>query len=661
MLYILAILTALLLSAFQYLYKRKALWFFIWRFLTYLVILLLLINPKWTKKKQIITKPQLYVLADNTMSIKLQNDDQQMRDFVKRLKQSKLSDKFKLHFFKFDQKLSEFDSLDFSGKQTAIGNSLAELKFLHQSDQKAPVILLTDGQNTSGTDYVYGSLLPKSLKIFPVVYGDTVTYSDLRIDLVNTNPYVYKDNYFPVEIFVTADIEQAVNASLKIIEKGKILFHKTLHLSPNHNSAHISTKLKAGSVGLHSYQVLITGLTNEKKTLNNRYYFNIEVLKNAQKILLLSDIIHPDIGAIKRSLKKYPYIKLEIKKPTDNFALADYQSVILYQPTAEFASIFTQLKKTHKAWWLITGKHTDWTFLNGQKLFFNKPFTRSFENYFPVKNTGFGLFKLPDLNLEKMPPLQDFYGQVKLSPATEIAYYSKINNVATQQPLLVFNTQPKQVVLFGENIWQWAMQAGVNQQQNEFNQLVYQIIQYLSINKDYERLQLQYQKQIYQAMPVVIIAKFLDKNLESDTLVKPELLLYKAHKVERIPMTLKNDFFQAQIDNLPAGSYRFTVQNKAGDLKKNGSFNILAYSIEKQNLQANVKGLKQLAQQSGGKVYFSGQAKQLLNDLLISKDFHSRMHYETSETPLIDYRYLLVLLVLLLSTEWLIKKLRGEL
>ncbi len=661
MLYILAILTALLLSAFQYLYKRKALWLFIWRFLTYLIILLLLINPKWSKKKPIITKPQLYVLADNSQSIKLQNDDQLMRDFISRLKQSKLSDKYKLHFFKFDQKLSELDSLDFLGKQTAIGNSLAELKFLHQSDQKAPVVLLTDGQNNTGIDYVYGSRLPKSLKVFPVVYGDTVTYSDLRIDLVNTNPYAYKDNYFPVEIFVTADIEQAFNVSLKIIEKGKILFRKTLYLSPNHNSDHISTKLKAGSVGLHRYKVLVTGLKNEKKTLNNRYYFNVEVLKNAQKILLLSNIIHPDIGAIKRSLKKYPNIKLEIRKPVDSFTLTDYQSVILYQPATGFASIFTQLKKTHKAWWLITGKHTDWSFLNQQDLFFNRKFTMSFENYFPVKNNGFGLFKLPDLNLEKMPPLQDFYGQVKLLPATEIAYYSKINNVVTKQPLLVFNTRPKQVALFGENIWQWAMQAGVNQQQNEFNQLVYQIIQYLSINKDYERLQLQYKKQIYQDMPVVITAKFLDKNLESDTLVKPELLLYKAHKVERIPMTLKNDFFQVQIDNLPTGSYRFTVQNKAGDLKKNGSFNLLAYSIEKQNLQANVKALKQVAQQSGGKVYFSGQTKQLLNDLSTSKDFHSHMHYKTLETPLIDYKYLLVLLVLLLSTEWLIKKLRGEL
>ena len=661
MLYFLAILTALLLSAFQYLYKRKALWLFIWRFLVYAIILILIINPKWKRTKQILIKPALYVLADNSLSIKLQNAGQSLRNFVDHIKQSDLDDKYEVRYFKFDKNLSPLDSLDFSGNQTAIGDALYEISFLHQNGQNAPLVLLTDGQNTSGRDYVYDNHLPGSIKIFPVVFGDTVEYQDLHIDLVNVNPYVYKDNFFTVEIFVSGKVDHSVQAHLKIQEKGKILFRKTLNLSPEQNSAHIVTKLKAGKVGLHRYQVSLSGLKNEKNYLNNRSFFSIEVLKNVQKILFLSNIIHPDIGAIKRSFKNHPYVRLELKKPTVPFNLADYQSVILYQPDSKFASVFDRLKKMHKTWWIITGKHTDWQFLNTQKLFFTKIPATTFEYYFPQKNNAFALFTLPELDLEKMPPLIDVYGQVKLSPADDIAYYSKINGIATKQPLLAFNTRQKQAVLLGENIWQWAMQSGINQQKESFDRLLFQIIQYLSIGDDFDRLQLQYKKQYYQDVPVVISAKFLDKNLESDTKVKPELILSNNNKTKIFPMFLKDDFFQAELSDLPPGTYSFTVKNKTGSLKKHGYFRVLPYSIEKENLQANIKNLNLLAGQKSGSLYFQEQADNLIKDLKNTKAFHSSIRYETSKTPFIDFKYLLFLIVLLLTVEWLVKKLRGEL
>ncbi len=661
MLYILAILAAFSLSAFQYLYKRKALWLFIVRFLVYLSLLILLINPKWIRKKEIVTKPDLYVLADNSSSVKWQNASKFLIDFLREIKQSKLKDKFRIHYFKFDKAISSLDSLSFSGKQTAIGDALSELKMMHQSDNNAAIILLSDGQNNAGRDYVYQSSLSKSFKVYPVVLGDTTTYDDLRIDLVNTNAYVYKDNYFPVEIFLTADLHQPVKARLNILEQGKILFQKKIDLNPAQSSAHITAKLKSGKVGLHRYRVSVSGLKNEKNTLNNRQYFSVEVLNNARKVLLISDIIHPDIGAIRRSLKTHPATELVIKKPTDKFQLSDYQSVILYQPVNTFVSVFKQLKQQHKSWWIITGKHTDWNFLNRQNLFFSRQIVQSYENYFPIKNPGFGLFKLPDLSLDKLSPLIDNYGQVKLSSATETAYFSRINNIAIQQPLLVFNTEDKQVVLLGENLWQWAMISGVSDTQQAFDQLLFQIVQYINLNNDFERLQLQYKKQFYQSMPVMITAKFLDRNLEPDTNVSPEFMLYTAHKIVRYPMLLQNDFYQVNLPDLPAGFYRFKVQNKDGSLQKNGSFRILPFSLEKQNLQANVKGLKQLAQQTGGQLYYPNQTGSLADDLMSSKQFHSTMAYETSETPLIDYRPLLFLIVLLLTIEWLVKKLRGEL
>ncbi len=659
MYYIIAILAALLLSAFQYLYKRKALWLFILRFLTYTTILFLLINPEIEKKTEQITKPDLYVLADNTLSIKSQKAGDQIIETIKKVNSPALQDKYKLHFFKFDSVLSKLDSLQFNAGQTDIAKALSELSFLHQGQQPAAVLLLSDGQANSGQNYVYQTL-SKNLHIYPLIVGDTTTYNDLKIDLLNVNPYTYQENRFPVELFVSGQINQPVTAVVKIMEGKQTLFKKNIRLTPGKSTARIALKLKAGKKGLHRYKAVISGIKQEKNTYNNFWYFNVEVLDNAKKILIVSNIIHPDIGAIKRSLKQHKYIQIEVKSPKEAIAnLADYKSLILYQPGKDFDHLMTRIKIKHKPWLIITGKHTDWGFINGQKLFFNKQPARSFEAFFPVKNTTFSLFKLPELDLKDLPPLYDLYGKVSLSGATDIAYFSKLNGLETRQPLIAFNTQDKQAVFLGENIWQWAMQAGLHRQKTAFDQLIFQTIQYLSLQDSFERLKINFKKQYFQGTPIKITAQFLNKNLEVDINQNPVLTLIKANKTDKFPMTLNGDIYQADLSKLPAGDYKFVVQNKDKSLKKSGYFKILPYSLERINASANITDLKELARKTGGQWYFDNN--QMIKDLSQTKAYPASLTYETKKSPLIDYRWLLFLLVFFLSLEWFIKKLQGSL
>jgi hypothetical protein len=318
-----------------------------------------------------------------------------------------------------------------------------------------------------------------------------------------------------------------------------------------------------------------------------------------------------------------------------------------------------QLKKWRKPWLIITGKHTDWTFLNRQNLFFSKQPAGSFENFFPVKNEHFQLFKLPELKTDDLPPLIDFYGQIQLRSTADIAYFSKINALPTKQPLMAFNEQPKQGAVFGENIWQWALQSGVQGQKADFDQLLYQIVRYLSLQIDLDRLELTYKKRYYQGEQILINAKFLNENLEPDTKAMPELIIQRPYK--KIPMALHNDYYLADLSDLPAGNYTFTVSDKDGSLKQNGYFEILPFSLEAKNITANLKDLKTLAKQSKGHVYFPNQSKELFSFLKNTSNYPAIMSYKTQTTPLIDYKWLLFLLVILLAAEWFLKKLRGEL
>ena len=60
---------------------------------------------------------------------------------------------------------------------------------------------------------------------------------------------------------------------------------------------------EAGKPGLKHYTVTIEPVENERNTKNNSADFVINVLENKQKILILSDGPHPDIGAIKNTLE----------------------------------------------------------------------------------------------------------------------------------------------------------------------------------------------------------------------------------------------------------------------------------------------------------------------------------------------------------------------
>jgi hypothetical protein len=57
-------------------------------------------------------------------------------------------------------------------------------------NNKFPTILLTDGNQTSGNDYIYS--FDETNKVFPIVLGDTTKIVDLKISQINVNKYAFQ-------------------------------------------------------------------------------------------------------------------------------------------------------------------------------------------------------------------------------------------------------------------------------------------------------------------------------------------------------------------------------------------------------------------------------------------------------------------------------------
>ena len=83
----------------------------------------------------------------------------------------------------------------------------------------APIILITDGNQTIGTSYEF---LNTKQPIYPIVIGDTTKYVDVKITQLNVNKYSYIKNKFPVEILLNYEGDENVDTQFSIFSKGSL-------------------------------------------------------------------------------------------------------------------------------------------------------------------------------------------------------------------------------------------------------------------------------------------------------------------------------------------------------------------------------------------------------------------------------------------------------
>ena len=187
------------LAAFlQYFYKEKYrdknnfLLFFLKTSSLFLLILLL-INPKIKTTELESLKPVLSVLADNSNSILFFNEDKNITSFLKKIKEDKsINEKFDIQEYSFGSKLNTLDTLTFTDSETNISEAISSINELNEN-KIAPVVLLTDGNQTIGYDYEF---INSNQKIYPILFGDTIQYKDLKISQLNVNKYSYIKNSF---------------------------------------------------------------------------------------------------------------------------------------------------------------------------------------------------------------------------------------------------------------------------------------------------------------------------------------------------------------------------------------------------------------------------------------------------------------------------------
>ena len=288
------------------------------------------------------------------------------------------------------------------------------------------------------------------------------------------------------------------------------------------------------------------------------------------------------------------------------------------------------------------------------------------ESYFAKYDSGFNLFSQDNIGFDNFSPLENSFGTITSKTVSVNLLDATIRNIQTGNPLLSFSETGKQrkAYLFGENIWKWRMETYLKKKSfNDFDLFMDKTIQYLASNSSKKTLTVDYQSFYNAGETIEITAQYFNKNYELDENAQLTIQLTNSDtKKTKLYNFLKSSLdYQVQFDDLEKGNYQFTVKEKDTKTSFSGNFEVLEFDFEKQFVNPDKTRLEQLAANTSGKVYYLDQLEALITSLNENTKYLPVQKEVIKKSPLIDWKWLLILICFLLSIEWFTRKYNGML
>lgn len=656
--------------------KPLSLLLFFLRFSVIFILALLLLNPYFFDETKVLQKPILVVAVDESESMLNGSDSsaisQSVQSNIDEIKQE-LSDTYEIDFLSFNHQVNENPSLDFNGKRSDIGQVLKYTSEKYYMLPLTGIILLSDGQNNQGVSPLHYAE-NQSTAIFPIIFGDTAQQKDAYIDAIFHNKVIRQNAKFPVDVVIQAEGYVGEKLSIRVEKAGRVIQQQEITVNSDHFNQEIRFELKATGSGLQSYSVRIPELKDEKNTKNNQSRFYIQSLESGNKILVLGNNPHPDLGALASALRKVDGYEVDIKNLGDYpFSTSDYQLIVLHGlPSLDQRSkrIFEQADLKNKALWYIWSTSTDIPSLSQSDFpWETNQQVAGFEYSELSPKEDFSSFKMPQnwaRNYKSYPPLYVPFVKWQSISQNEVIFQQSIRGFESGEVLMGLwsKGQLKRAFLAGEGLWKWRIydyqSTGSHEQ---FNSLIQRVSRYLLTGVYDDRFNIQYQS-IYNETDLIeweaqVYNKAFETINEGDVSLQIKNELGEEYDYQFSP---QENGFSAPIGYLAAGSYSFKASAKLSDttLFEEGKFIVDAWNMEQARAGSNIPLLQQMADLSGGRIYFPNQIAPLLEELKNSPEAAQRYSITQEIINFIDLKWLALLLVLLLGTEWVLRKRFGS-
>lgn len=637
------------------------------RFLTLFFLLFLLLKPAISFLRNVKEKPLLIIAQDNSVSLIKNKDSLYYNDEYRESLDNSiaaLEQKFQIERFTFGSNVTKDGEIDFSETHTYISGIFDYIDRNYTYKRPAAMLLLTDGIYNAGINPRYKLT---SYPVYTVALGDTVQYPDVYIKNIECDKFNFINTIFPVKAEIAAIKQNGKRIKCVLKENGNILEEKQLLIDRDNYLTEVIFDVTAKQKGVAKYTVDLQTEFTEHSRENNLATVFVNIIDNSGDISIYYSAPHPDIAAVTDAIKVSGMYRCTAYNMSDPIGELKTNLIIMHNPepgNPNFQKIVEWATKHKVSIWYIQTNRENISRLARFTNEFTVDFSTEMNEYATINfNRDFPFFEFTEQEISGFadyPPLVVPFGEIKTNAGRSL-FTQKIKTTATSNGMFSFydNGNSRRCYIWGDGLWKWRLYSyRENGNHDLFNTLVNKTINYLAAQRGTERF-IHDVKPLYDEMEnAVVNVELYNDSYELVNTPDVNIILKYGDKEFNYILNRNGDKYRIDLGNLPAGEYNFILSTnlKGEKFEKKGNFYVRTQNPELNNVVADKQLLKEIAENSGGKMIEVSNLKHLTANL--NADAHFKPVYK-SEIKYIEFGeigILGIILLILICTEWFLLK-----
>jgi len=637
--------------------------------LTLLLELTLLVN------RTEVEEPILITVLDNSSSIKQYKDSAQikrsMNSFVQAVK-NRFDEKYQLAFYTVGEALKENAPLTLSEHESNHAKAFNYISEQYLNRNIGAILFASDGNYNVGDNPTYPAEKISLTPIYTLGIGDTTPKKDQIITNLYYNDVVFLRDEFPIEVDLEAFKIKQKQVKVSLTQQGNVLGSQVVnYANQEYTFKQVRFNVTANKIGFQPFTVSVEYLEGEFSRKNNTKTCYIEVVDSRNNVCFISNGVHPDLAALRAvasSNENYQSTFLSLKELVEKGLKPDL--VVWHNPTFQFdANVSTYLEQ-HRipVFYIISPSATNQE-LTKLKIFATTNGRNQSDEVQGNLNPGFSAFELSDECKQAIPyypPLITKFGAMNPLGNTEALLNQRVGNAVKKEPLVYFGKTKQNVpygVIYGEGVWRWKLNEFMKYQHYDyFTELFSKSFNYLMVKRAGMGLSVQFDKRFGKYDRIGVNANFYNASLEPIT--KPVInlnLTGPQGKKYSNRFNVSGNHYALDLGTLPSGTYKWSAStiHEKKKYTKTGIFVVEDIGLEQATNTANHGVLKQLSKNSGGKFSSIKTYEKLLDQLEARNDITAIERMTIDFWNLVDSWVFMLLIALIFSLEWFLKRYFG--
>ena len=647
------------------------------------LLLILLLNPAFTLQQEYRNTGEIAILWDNSASTTIEKGDyegEQSYNNVWNALDPFESAQVRFHNYGFDtevRRLEERDDLTLEGEGTDIDNALFQVR--EELEDEHAVILVSDGIYNTGRNPT-GQAGRYPVPIYSVAIGDTTRLDDIIVREVSHSSTAYLNTRTAVTTTVINEGFPDSDLPVQLRQEGEVLEEEIITTRGERSAHEVRFELDMDEEGLQQYEIHVPELEGEWTGENNTQQFAIEVVDDRTRIMLFAFEIHPDVRALRSILGRDESVELDYRTWLGGERFSE--GALPNQPDTLDQVVFygyphPDLPTSLRGDLQNFAENLPISFFSSSSTDYNR-LINDFAGIAPLDGSGgrhenmhpalpaeqsHPILELPELEFTRMPPLRVPQRTLEARSGTQTLMTGSLRGSDTGTPLLAVRTvgNLRASQFTGHGFYRWYLSD--DEETREFTiELVNNIIKWTATSADEELLDISPVTHTFQQTDDIILDAYLQNEsgeAEPDGMIDVEI---DGEPIDASQYTMSNQGlgqYRLDIGRLPEGIYSYeAVAEKDGRVldEQSGEFSVGSSNIEFMQTERNDELLRYLAEETGGRFLTHLQHDEIRDILQEDELFEQRT--EVSQEQFMAYQNPLwfILIVLLLSAEWVIRK-----